>query len=87
MLVIAHKVVSKAEGRIRALADVVPGERAIAARGASSARTRGTCRWCSTSTRESLRAERGVLICETHHGFVCANAGVDASNAPATTRS
>ena len=30
-----------------------------------------------------LRAERGVLICRTHHGFVCANAGVDASNAPA----
>ncbi len=28
-----------------------------------------------------LRAERGVLICRTHHGFVCANAGVDASNA------
>ena len=30
---------------------------------------------------EVLRAERGVLICRTHHGFVCANAGVDASNA------
>ena len=30
-----------------------------------------------------VRAERGVLICRTHHGFVCANAGVDASNAPA----
>ncbi len=29
---------------------------------------------------EVLRAERGVLICRTHHGFVCANAGVDASN-------
>jgi coenzyme F420-0:L-glutamate ligase / coenzyme F420-1:gamma-L-glutamate ligase len=29
-----------------------------------------------------LRAQRGVLICRTHHGFVCANAGVDASNAP-----
>jgi len=33
-------------------------------------------------TRELVRAERGVLICRTHHGFVCANAGVDASNAP-----
>ena len=31
---------------------------------------------------EVVRAERGVLICRTHHGFVCANAGVDASNAP-----
>jgi len=33
-------------------------------------------------TRELVRAERGVLICRTHHGFVCANAGVDASNSP-----
>jgi len=33
-------------------------------------------------TAELVRAERGVLICRTHHGFVCANAGVDASNAP-----
>ena len=34
-------------------------------------------------TAEVVRAERGVLICRTRHGFVCANAGVDASNAPA----
>ena len=33
---------------------------------------------------ELVRAERGVLICRTHHGFVCANAGVDQSNAPAS---
>jgi coenzyme F420-0:L-glutamate ligase/coenzyme F420-1:gamma-L-glutamate ligase len=31
-------------------------------------------------SREVLRAERGVLIVETHHGFVCANAGIDSSN-------
>ena len=36
---------------------------------------------------EILRADRGRLICRTHHGFVCANAGVDASNAGARTRS
>ena len=35
---------------------------------------------------EILRAERGVLICRTRHGFVCANAGVDASNAGAEDR-
>ena len=34
-----------------------------------------------------LRAQRGVLICRTHHGFVCANAGVDTSNAPPGRRS
>ena len=33
-------------------------------------------------SREVLRAERGVLITETHHGFVCANAGIDSSNLP-----
>ena len=33
-------------------------------------------------SREVLRAERGVLITETHHGFVCANAGIDTSNLP-----
>ena len=33
-------------------------------------------------SREVLRAERGVLIVETHHGFVCANAGIDTSNLP-----
>jgi coenzyme F420-0:L-glutamate ligase/coenzyme F420-1:gamma-L-glutamate ligase len=35
-------------------------------------------------SREVLRADQGVLICVTRHGFVCANAGVDASNAPAS---
>ncbi len=35
-----------------------------------------------SESREVLRAERGVLIVETHHGFVCANAGIDSSNLP-----
>ena len=48
-----------------------------------AARTRVTCRSILDETRELLRAERGVLICVTHHGFVCANAGVDTSNAAA----
>ena len=38
-------------------------------------------------SREVLRAERGVLITETHHGFVCANAGIDSSNLPETAPS
>ena len=67
---------------MRRLADVEPGERARALR-PSTARTRATCRSCSTRRAELLRAERGVLICVTRHGFVCANAGVDASNAAA----
>lgn len=81
VLVIAHKVVSKAEGRIRRLADVQPGEQA-----AKLARDLNKDpRHVQVILDESqtvLRATRGVLICVTHHGFVCANAGVDASNVP-----
>ena len=62
-------------------------ERARARPGrASTARTRATCRSILDESAAVLRAERGVLICRTHHGFVCANAGVDASNAPAGRR-
>jgi coenzyme F420-0:L-glutamate ligase/coenzyme F420-1:gamma-L-glutamate ligase len=81
VLVLAHKVVSKAEGRIRQLTDVDPSERARAL----ADRLGKDPRHVQTVLDESaevLRAERGVLICVTHHGFVCANAGVDASNVP-----
>jgi coenzyme F420-0:L-glutamate ligase/coenzyme F420-1:gamma-L-glutamate ligase len=82
VLVIAHKAISKAEGRVRALADVAPGERAQAL-----AREHGKdprhVQVILDESSEVLRAARGVLICVTHHGFICANAGVDASNAPA----
>ncbi len=81
VLVVAHKVVSKAEGRLVALAEVTPGERAraLAAEHDKDARH---VQVVLDETAELVRAERGVLICRTHHGFVCANAGVDASNAP-----
>jgi coenzyme F420-0:L-glutamate ligase / coenzyme F420-1:gamma-L-glutamate ligase len=82
VLVVAHKVVSKAEGAVRALDGVAVGDRAR-----ELARDHGKDpRLVQVILDESaavLRAERGVLICRTHHGFVCANAGVDASNAPA----
>ena len=81
VLVIAHKVVSKAEGRIRSLADVLPERRAIELASHLEKDPR-LVQVILDETREVLRAERGVLICVTHHGFVCANAGVDASNAP-----
>jgi coenzyme F420-0:L-glutamate ligase/coenzyme F420-1:gamma-L-glutamate ligase len=82
VLVVAHKVVSRAEGRLRVLADVEPGERARTL----AAEQDKDPRHVQVVLDESaalLRAERGVLICRTRHGFVCANAGVDASNAPA----
>jgi coenzyme F420-0:L-glutamate ligase / coenzyme F420-1:gamma-L-glutamate ligase len=79
VLVVAHKVVSKAEGRLVALAAVRPGGAAWAL----SERTGKDPRLCEIILAESrriVRERRGTVICETHHGFVCANAGVDASN-------
>jgi len=82
VLAIAHKVVSKAEGAVVALGVVAPSARAreLAAEQGKDARA---VQVVLEQSAELLRAERGVLICRTHHGFVCANAGVDASNAPA----
>jgi coenzyme F420-0:L-glutamate ligase / coenzyme F420-1:gamma-L-glutamate ligase len=81
VLVIAHKVVSKSEGRIRALGDVVPGPRAIELAEALGKDPRQV-QVVLDESRSVLRAAHGVLICVTHQGFVCANAGVDASNVP-----
>jgi len=83
VLVIAHKVVSKAEGRIRTLAEVTPSARAISLVSEPGAgKDARQVQVVLEESREVLRAARGVLICVTEHGFVCANAGVDASNAP-----
>jgi coenzyme F420-0:L-glutamate ligase/coenzyme F420-1:gamma-L-glutamate ligase len=82
VLVVAHKAVSKCEGRLRALDDVEPGERARAIADEHDKDPR-LVQVVLDETAELLRAERGVLICRTHHGLVCANAGVDQSNAPA----
>jgi coenzyme F420-0:L-glutamate ligase / coenzyme F420-1:gamma-L-glutamate ligase len=81
VLVVAHKVVSKAEGRIQRLKDVPPGPRAteLADRLGKDPRH---VQVVLDESRAVLRASHGVLICVTHHGFVCANAGVDASNVP-----
>jgi coenzyme F420-0:L-glutamate ligase/coenzyme F420-1:gamma-L-glutamate ligase len=79
-VVVAHKVVSKAEGRVRRLADVQASERAIELAAPADKDPRAV-QVVLDEAVELLRAERGVLICVTRHGFVCANAGVDASNA------
>lgn len=85
ILVIAHKVVSKAEGRVRSLAEVVPGARALelAALGGRDPRV---VQVVLDETREVVRAAPAVIVCETRHGFVCANAGVDRSNVPGDDR-
>ena len=80
VLVVAHKLISKAEGRTRRLADVTPSARA-AELAALLGKDPRHVQVVLDETREVRRAAHGVLIAETHHGFVCANAGVDASNA------
>jgi coenzyme F420-0:L-glutamate ligase/coenzyme F420-1:gamma-L-glutamate ligase len=81
VLVIAHKAVSKAEGRTQRLSSVMPTGRA---QGLATllAKDPRHVQVVLDETREVRRADHGVLIAVTHHGFVCANAGVDASNAP-----
>ncbi len=83
VVAVAHKAVSKAEGAVVALADVRPGERAraLAADRGGEGNDPRVVQVVLDESQEVLRAERGVLICRTRHGFVCANAGVDASNA------
>lgn len=83
ILVVAQKVVSKAEGRVVALADVVPSERALAIARQFDKDARQV-EVVLGETRRIVREGHGVLICETRHGFVCANAGVDLSNAHET---
>ncbi len=79
VLVVTQKVVSKAEGRVVDLATVEPSDfaRRLAQQWEKDARH------VEVVLRESarmVRMDRGVIICETRHGFICANAGVDASN-------
>ena len=82
VVVVAQKIVSKSEGRVVALSSVIPSERA--ARMAEEAgKDPRALEVVLRETRSIVRWERGVLISETHHGFVCANAGVDRSNAGA----
>jgi coenzyme F420-0:L-glutamate ligase / coenzyme F420-1:gamma-L-glutamate ligase len=82
VLAVAHKVVSKAEGRVVVLATVQPGERARAL-AAEHGKDPRQVQVILDESAELVRADAGRLIARTHHGFVCANAGVDASNAGA----
>ena len=80
VLIVAQKIVSKAEGRVLRLASVQPSARASQL---AAARHKDP-RLMEVILQESRRIVRDdpVLIVETHHGFVCANAGVDHSNVP-----
>ena len=80
VLVVAHKAVAKAEGRVVPLADVEPGAHARALAAAHDKDPR-LVELILRESVELVRADAGRLIARTRHGFVCANAGVDQSNA------
>ena len=80
VLVVAHKVVSKAEGRVRRLDGIEPGEEALRLADGQGKDPR-MLQVVLDETVRVVREAPWVLICETPHGFVCANAGVDRSNA------
>jgi coenzyme F420-0:L-glutamate ligase/coenzyme F420-1:gamma-L-glutamate ligase len=80
VVVVSHKAVSKSEGRVTDLREVTPTARAIELAGPD-----GDPRLAEMVLRESRRIVRrrgSLLIAETHHGFICASAGIDRSNAP-----
>ena len=82
ILAVTQKIVSKAEGRIVDLREVTPSAYSVSL----ARRMSKDPRLVEVVLRESRRIVRmrgEVLICETHHGFICANAGVDESNVEA----
>ena len=82
VVAVAQKIVSKAEGRIVPLATVVPSARALAMAKEANKDAR-QLEVVLSETAKIVRWTHGVLISETRHGFICANAGVDRSNAGA----
>ena len=84
ILVVTHKIVSKAEGRIVDLASIKPSTKAISMAKEHDKDPRVMELILKEST-QILRARNGIIISETKHGFVCANAGVDQSNVEGDT--
>jgi coenzyme F420-0:L-glutamate ligase/coenzyme F420-1:gamma-L-glutamate ligase len=78
IVVVSHKVVSKAEGRVVDLSSVAPSD---AAHGLGKEDAR-LAQVILDESASIVAARDGIVICETRHGFVCANAGVDQSNVP-----
>src|ERR687894_2531809 len=81
ILVVTHKIVSKAEARLVELHAIEPS---ALAKGFASRYEKDPCQieMILRESRRIVRMDRGLIIAETYHGFVCANAGVDISNVP-----
>ena len=81
VIVVTQKVVSKAEGRVISFEGVEPSPLAVTITEGHRRDPRHT-EVVLRESRRIVRMDRGVIISETHHGFICANAGIDASNIP-----
>lgn len=81
VLVVTQKIVSKAEGRVVSIEGIEASPLAIAISEGHRRDPRHT-ELILRESRRIVRMDRGVIICETYHGFNCANAGIDASNIP-----
>ncbi len=79
VLVVAQKVISKAEGRIARLEDVTPSEQALRL-GEQSAKDPRLVELILQESREIIRVRPGLILVEDRRGFICANAGIDRSN-------
>ncbi len=79
ILVVKHKIVSKAEGRIIDLATIRPSRQSVAWAKKNNLDAR-IIELALRQSRAIIRRKNGVLITETRHGFICANSGVDVSN-------
>ena len=79
ILVIAQKIISKQEGRIVDLSTVIPS---LLSQGLASQYDKDPriIELILSESKRIVRMKNGILIVETHHGFVCANAGIDESN-------
>jgi coenzyme F420-0:L-glutamate ligase/coenzyme F420-1:gamma-L-glutamate ligase len=82
VVVLSQKIVSKAEGRLLNLADVIPSTMATTF-ATELGRDPRLIEVVLRESRRVVRMDRGVLVTETRHGWVCANAGVDQSNVDA----
>ena len=85
-LIVSQKILSKAEGRVVRLAEIIPSPAALAMAG-DLGRDPRLVELILRESKRVVRMDKGVLIVETRHGWICANAGVDQSNVDLDTAS
>src|SRR5919108_1960887 len=79
VVIITHKIISKAEGRVADLSNIIPSEESKKI-SLNTGKDPRLVELIISQSNEIVKIERDIIITETKHGFVCANAGIDASN-------